>query len=268
MSCILFCSCSQKTEGQDIEAAKDTRKSPAAMAPGAGYGITREPVVELLTREAFYTAIKLVQPYLTLHEMDSMFDEAIDISQAEVLRNLEFMWVKCVEQQQQHNQRGREHRAKSEDAGDFSMHSRSRVNSMDSMHSIDEGPSSHGRAKSAPAPREFYVNALNPLHTQWTKAITHSLTFTPTPLIDTVSLRSQLQPYSQKTFRSQDIEINAFVLVLIRRDIFIRRSVSSALYGFLTHLMQRPGPLPCVYAARCSRDCCISIQKICGPTRT
>ena len=196
MSCILFCSCSQKTEGQDIEAAKDTRKSPAAMAPGAGYGITREPVVELLTREAFYTAIKLVQPYLTLHEMDSMFDEAIDISQAEVLRNLEFMWVKCVEQQQQHNQRGREHRAKSEDAGDFSVHSRSRVNSMDSMHSrgrvnsmdsmhsIDEGPSSHGRAKSAPAPREFYVNALNPLHTQWTKAIIHSLTHSLTHSLD------------------------------------------------------------------------------------
>ena len=112
--------------------------------------------------------------------MDSMFDEAVDISQAEVLRNLEYMWVKCVEQPTV-NQRGREHRAKSEDAGEFSMGARSRVNSLDSMHShsmhsaMSDGPSSHGRAKiSTPTHREFYVNALNPLHTQWTKVRPHT----------------------------------------------------------------------------------------------
>ena len=169
-------------------------------------------------------------------QMDSMFDEAVDISQAEVLRNLEYMWVKCVEQPSA-NQRGREHRGKPDDVGEFSLASRSRANSIDSMHSIDEGPSSHGRAKvSAPAPREYYVNALNPLHTQWTKvpppphtsyihayihAYIHS-TLTTDDAMRCMQL-PLVQPYSQKTFRSQDIEIQAFVLVLIRRDLFMKR---------------------------------------------
>eukprot|EP01036_Dinobryon_divergens_P022911 gene22911-31215_t len=195
----------QKTEGQDMENAKEHRRAPAAMAAGQGaHAVTREPVVELMTREAFYAAVKLVQPYLTLHEMDSMFDEAVDISQADVLRNLEYMWVKCVEQPTV-NQRGREHRAKSEDVGEFSLTGRSRVNSLDSMHShsmhsaMSDGPSSHGRTKiSTPAPREYY-------------------------------------PYSQKTFRSQDIEIHAFVLVLIRRDLFMK----SPLLEKLLHIAPR-----------------------------
>ena len=53
-----------------MEPSKDNRRAPAAAAAGQGaYVVTREPVVELMTREAFYSAVKLVQPYLTLYEV-------------------------------------------------------------------------------------------------------------------------------------------------------------------------------------------------------
>lgn len=96
-----------------------------------------------------------------------MFDEALDISHEDVLRNLEQLWVKCVEQPQATKARAR---------ADTDL-SRSRHNSM---HSVDElgslgdvSPMLRAKPKHVLPPREYYVNTQNLLHTQWTKV--HSI---------------------------------------------------------------------------------------------
>jgi len=145
-------------------------------------------------------------------QIDSMFDDALDISQEAVLRSLEQMWIKCVDKPAVNTHI---HSSMSRLRADTeaSMHSRS-----NSLQSTDSQNLLFGRLqKEKPAQlKEFYVNLNNQLHTQWTKVAICWHCFV---LLSCLSL----QPYSQKTFRSQDIELAAFVSVLIRRDLFFKR---------------------------------------------
>jgi len=186
-------------DSKPTQQAKQGRKAAVTtVSGGEGPPVpSKEPVCEIMTRERFNHAVRTINPFLSLQEIDSMFDDALDISQEAVLRSLEQMWVKCVEKPTTnthvHNTVGSLHERTRADT-EASILSRS--NSLKSTDSL----LLFGRSqKEKPAQlREFYVNLNNQLHTQWTK------------------------PYSQKTFRSQDIELDAFVLILIRRDLFFK----------------------------------------------
>ncbi len=110
-----------------------------------------------------------------------MFEEALDHAHERVLRALEHMWMRCVD-----NYSHGGHRA----------HSVAVAADEGSEQTATVSATSFSPSKGTN--KEFWVNMRNSI-SQWTR------------------------PYTPNVFRAQDIEIDSFVSVLIRRDVFPKR---------------------------------------------
>lgn len=104
-----------------------------------------------------------------------MFEEALDHAHDRVLRALEVMWTRCV---------------------DNASHGGHKGHTLAVSVAGTSVASAGGRAGGTN--REFWVNQRNSI-SQWTR------------------------PYLPNVFRAQDIEVDSFVSVLIRRDVFPKR---------------------------------------------
>ncbi len=109
-----------------------------------------------------------------------MFEEALDHAHDRVLRALELMWMRCVDNASHGGHKGHTMAAADEGAG---------------------GGQGQDHKRSSGTNKEFWVNMRNSI-SQWTR------------------------PYLANVFRAQDIEMDSFVAVLIRRDVFPKRCVS------------------------------------------
>eukprot|EP01038_Epipyxis_sp_PR26KG_P013380 gene13380-17942_t len=185
------------TSKPSIPLPKRDGKSSSGNRPKGGKSdgeqgnVNKEPVCEVMDKKGFLETMLIIDPTMDLAEIDSMFEEACDIAHASILRSLETIWLKC------------------EDKGSASRSSK-RIMEIREFHptlSVDEyqdkefgGSGEIVRLRSQnhlTEPRYYYVN-LRTSQTQWCK------------------------PYHLKTFRSHDINKDAFVAVLLRRDVFAK----------------------------------------------
>ena len=115
-----------------------------------------------------------------------MFDQALDIAHGEVLQTLDEMWVRFIDQ-----------------ASNYTSHLTGLptrpATSKDVANALAEGIRDKSQNhRNLGTNREFWVNKRTSI-SQWSK------------------------PYSSRTFRTQDIEIETFTQILIRKDIFPNR---------------------------------------------
>jgi hypothetical protein len=115
-----------------------------------------------------------------------MFEEALDIAHESVLRVLDQMWLRFLDQ-----------------ASNYSSHLTGIPAKPATDQEVAEAVPYDHISKSAShrhmgTNREFWVNQRTSI-SQWTR------------------------PYFARTFRTQDIEMEVFIQILIRKDIFPRR---------------------------------------------
>jgi hypothetical protein len=117
-----------------------------------------------------------------------MFEEALDHAHERVLRALENMWMRCVDNSSHGGHRGHTIAAVDEVGVASSSEQQQTATVSVTSASLSRGGTN----------KEFWVNMRNSI-SQWTR------------------------PYTPNVFRAQDIEIDSFVSVLIRRDVFPKR---------------------------------------------
>lgn len=148
----------------------------------------KEAVCELIGRKAFVETILTINPAISPKEAEDMFEEALDLSHDSVLRALELLWTRYIDH-----------------ASNYSVTGVSRQNTTrQSLGSFTEQlddfasdllvrPKANHRVVGTN--REFWVNTRTSI-SQWTR------------------------PFFPRTFRSQELEVDVFVQVLIRKDVF------------------------------------------------
>jgi hypothetical protein len=197
---------------------------------------SREAVVELINRKQFLECLHLIDPNLSEKEVneeekhiffvliynffplfrlqiEKMFEEALDLAHETVLRSLELMWVRYIDSASNYNL--------SNMSGSPSIRSQSVTRESfleslanDSMDRDDLSETSMIKPKGGRVlgtDREFWVNTKTTI-SQWTR------------------------PYFARLFRCQEIEIDIFIQILIRRDVFPKRYYCisySSFYPFL-----------------------------------
>lgn len=108
------------------------------------------------------------------------------------MRSLEQIWLKCLDTSHGAGGKG----AKSKDANGIEHHE---VTQETNQVLVEIGGSlNKSKKRNANANREYYTNLRNS-QTQWTK------------------------PYYPKIFRAQDIELDVFVSIVLRSDVFAHR---------------------------------------------
>lgn len=119
-----------------------------------------------------------------------MFDEALEHAHQEVLHALEQIWMRFIDQ-----------------ASNYTSHITGLPTRPATAKDVADAVAEGFREKTPNhrnlgTNREFWVNKQTQI-SQWSK------------------------PYTSRTFRSQDIELESFVQILIRKDVFPKRYVSS-----------------------------------------
>lgn len=182
---------------------------------------SKEPVCEIINRKKFIECVQMLVPTMPTKEVrgaflracvqslslsflsnqiEEMFDEALDIAHDSVLRTLGQLWLRFLDQ-----------------SSNYTSHLTGIPTSPATDEEVAEaipyeilGKTSNHRNMGTN--RAFWVNQRT-LMSQWTK------------------------PYSPRVFRSNDIEMDVFVQILIRRDIFPKRLCFALCFGaFLSDL--------------------------------
>lgn len=121
-----------------------------------------------------------------VQKIEAMFEEALDMAHNQVLHILEQIWVRFIDQ-----------------ASNYTSHITGMPTRPATAKDVADALAEGIREKSANhrnmgTNREFWVNKRTQI-SQWSK------------------------PYTTRTFRAQDIELETFVQILIRKDVFPRR---------------------------------------------
>lgn len=173
-------------------------KGQAASTQG---NVNIEPVVELMNRKKFTEAVLIIHPTLDIHEVDDMFDEAVEMMHAKVMRKLQVVWRRFID-------RSANYFTNSRPVTQASMENNARASILRELEGFlpveeEQAETNDGYVPRSPAHRqlgtnrEFFVNT-NTMISQWTR------------------------PFFARTFRAQDIDAESFVTVLILHDIFPR----------------------------------------------
>ena len=138
----------------------------------------REAVCELMSRTAFGTVMRLVMPDIKVEEATKLFAEACEWAHNSVLRTLELMWLRCID-----------------DGITNTKYGISKTNMTNNdLIELDNGMSNQRKITN----HDYHIN-LETGVSQWMK------------------------PYRYRTFYCHDLEIDSFLYLLIRRDIFLKR---------------------------------------------
>eukprot|EP01039_Chlorochromonas_danica_P000143 gene142-151_t len=152
----------------------------------------KEAVAEAMGRNKFIDVLRIINPTMPIQEIQSIFEEALDMAHADALRTLELIWARYVDEASNYFipttiPTGSSAAASIASGGSTTLF-------QEAQNMMMARSAAH---KTLGTNREFWVN----LHTsisQWTR------------------------PYAPRIFRSQDIEIETFVQILIRKDIFAK----------------------------------------------
>lgn len=199
-------------EVEHMDAAKGVKNKK-----GKQGNASKEPVCEMMNRQKFVDVLQIINPALETREIERMFEEALEISYTAVLRTLELLWVRHIDEAanyivQSVDQSVAASAALSLDSpqggpttttvGESSLYTAPVTTSYDILSVLFD--SREGLEGMVPkinrllgTNREFFVNTRTKI-SQWTR------------------------PYHPRIFRSQDIEMDIFVQVLIRNDVFAR----------------------------------------------
>lgn len=159
---------------------------------------SKEPVVDLMSKSKFIQCIQLILPDLEMSLIEAMYEEALEYSHQLVVRKLSQMWKSYIDSNSNilvslNNNLSRK---KFDDDTEYD-HEDNFSASVTLMNAASEGKTGAGNSKLG-TNREFWVN-LDTAISQW------------------------VRPYYENTFRSQDIELDAFVYIVIRFDLMARR---------------------------------------------
>lgn len=178
----------QKTDQSNENPEEGPAKSTGA--PGQG-NPNKESVTEAMNRSKFIEVVRIINPVLPMKEIEDMFEEALDMAHADVLRALELLWARYIDEA-----------ANYYIPPTFAASSSASVTSNNTQVLMQEAQSMmmarSAAHKNMGTNREFWVNNSTSI-SQWSR------------------------PYWPRIFRTQDIEIDTFVQILIRKDVFAKR---------------------------------------------
>ncbi len=198
---------------EEREGGGGGNNSSAASSHQSG-STSKEQVCEMMNRKNFTECVLTVNPHITEKQIDMMFDEALDLAFDQVLRSLDLLWRRYIDE-----------------ASNYIVQTRDGMPPPHLPHGIG---SRHGH-RVLGTNREFWVNTKTNI-SQWTR------------------------PFHARMFRIQDIEMDSFVQIMIRKDLFPHRFV------FLSTLLCFT--LSCLiwylFIVHCWNSS-IYLQKICGP---
>lgn len=200
---------------EEREGSGSSSSAAASSHQSSGAGTSKEQVCEMMNRKNFMDCVLTVHPNLTEKQIDTMFDEALDLAFDQVLRSLDLLWRRYVDE-----------------ASNYIVQTR---DGMPPPHHPPGIGSRHGH-RVLGTNREFFYNTKTNI-SQWTR------------------------PYHARMFRIQDIEMDSFVQIMIRKDLFPQRLVR-CIIAITLHL--NVVLLSVVHYW----NSLIYLQKICGPMQT
>lgn len=129
----------------------------------------------------------------TSFQIEDMFEEALDMAHADVLRSLELLWNRFIDQASNYMVLPT---ASGPISSQVSLASNATAVLLQEAQTMMAARSSTNKTQGTN--REFWVNTQTNI-SQWTR------------------------PYWDRLFRTQDIEMDTFVLILIQKDVFAKR---------------------------------------------
>lgn len=161
----------------------------------------KESVVDLMTKVKFFQCIQLILPDLDENLIDAMYEEALEYSHSLVIRKLNLIWKSYIDSNSNVLVSFHNNFSKKKFEEDYEYNHEDNYSAVvTTMNPLSgEGKSTNNTNNSIRngSNREFWVN-LETSISQW------------------------VRPYYDHTFRSQDIEIEAFVYIVLKFDLIPR----------------------------------------------
>jgi hypothetical protein len=166
-----------------------TSSAVTASKDSKGIQLEKEPVCETMNRKLFASVIHIMDNSIPLDKVDAMFDDACSWSHDSALHILSYMWLRYA-YERPHSEHGAQELSDEEDEDypdDDNNHTSSgSIQARSKLRQLQNRKRHHGRY--------YYVNAKSK-RTQWTR------------------------PYHERTFYSSEIEVDAFIAIVLKHDI-------------------------------------------------
>jgi hypothetical protein len=139
--------------------------------------------------------------------VEKMFEEALELAHETVLRSLETMWIRYIDSASNYSVTGTQRQQSTKDFIESFA-----ADSFDDNNDLGNSVKPKSAHRVLGTNREFWVNTKTSI-SQWTR------------------------PYYPRIFRCQEIEVDIFIQILIRRDVFPNRYSNLFTVFFLLFLI-------------------------------